>query len=252
MASVSVTSASGRSLLFVCPAHSRVEIARVCFSQFADLVTVLRARGMKADCVVIADDGNLEAADQAGLLTIEHDNRLGAKLNAGYSFAAEHGYEYVCAVGNDSWLHPDRFLWMPATDALLCTRNYTCVTADAGDQHWLKLDYDGGTGSRVIPLHWLSRCDYKPLEPGQSSGCDTGTLLAICRGVERAPHLIYTDLHPYEVVGFQSSVQITDWQHFTRRYLHERKQPFHGLADHYPAGLVDDIRAYYAVQPVTA
>lgn len=251
MASVSLTAAAGRSLLFVCPAHGRVDLATVCYRQFADLLDVLRAGGMRADAVVIADDDNLAAADEAGLLTIEHDNRLGAKLNAGYTYAHEHGYEYACAVGNDSWLHPDRFVWMPDRDSLLCTRNYTCVTADGQDQHWLKLDYDGGTGSRVIPVHWLERCDFKPLEPYQSSGCDTGTLLAICRGVERAPNLVYTDLHPYEVVGFQSEVQVTDWKHFTRRYLHQRQEPFEGLTDHFPAGLVDQIRAHYAA-PVHA
>lgn len=250
MAIVNLVAAAGRSLLFVCPAHERVGLAAICYRQLADLCNVLHARGVRAQTLVIAGDGNLDAADGAGLLTLEHDNRLGAKLNAGYTFAHEHGYEYACAVGNDSWLHPDRFEWLPDKDALLCTRNYTCVTPDAGEQHWLKLDYDGGTGSRVIPLGWLAGCDYKPLDPYQTSGCDTGTLLAICRGVERAPHLIYTDLHPYEVVGFQSDVQITDWRHFTDRYLHERQQPFQGLADHFPAELVEAIRRHYAALPV--
>jgi len=252
MASVSLIAAAGRSLLFVCPAHGRVDLAAVCYRQFADLCEQLNRRGLHADVLVIADDRNLDHAADANLLTLEHDNRLGAKFNAGYTYAAEHGYEYACAVGNDSWLHPDRFQWLPDRDALLCTRNYTCVTPDAGEQHWLKLAYDGGTGSRVIPLGWLAGCDYKPLEPAQTSGCDTGTLLAICRGVERAPHLVYTDLHPYEVIGFQSSVQITDWRHFTDRYLHERQSPFQGLADHYPAPLIDEVRAVYADRLVTA
>lgn len=250
MAQVTLVSAAGRSLLFVCPANGRVRLARVCYRQFALMLETLRGWGLDAQLVVVADDDNLDAAEENGFVTIEHENRLGAKLNAGYQWAAEHGFDYVCAVGNDSWMHPDRFRWLPAPDALLCTRNYTVVSPDGAEQAWLKLSYDGGTGSRVIPTRWLAGCGYRPVHDSQTSGCDTATLLAICRNVERAPHLVYTDLHPYEVVGFQSpDEQITKWGAWTRHFLHEMQKPFHGLAAHYPGDLVAAVRDHYAAVP---
>jgi hypothetical protein len=238
--------ARGRSLLFVVPAHERVELARICYGQFAELRAQLDERGVRAEVLVVTDDENAEAAADYRLHVLEHPNPLGSRLNAGFTWAAEHGFEYVCPLGNDSFMHPDRFTWFPDPETILCTRNYTCLNADASEQAWLWLDYPGGVGSRVIPLSLLERYDYRPLPDNQASGCDTGTLMAICRNTERAPNLVYTDLHPAEVVGFQSGdSQVTKWN-FWLQHLKERQEPFAGLADLYGDELVDQILDHYS------
>ena len=237
---------AGRSVLFVCPAHGRLTLAGICYRQLADMRDVLRRRGVDAQVVVVSNDENLELAADNGFETLIWENWIGGRLNEGYSYAAREGYDYVCAVGNDSWLHPDRFRWLPDRESMLCTRNYTTVLADGSSQEWLKLAYPGGVGSRVIPIHWLERVNYRPLHEQQMSGCDTETLMAICRHVERAPNLVYTDLHPYEVVGFQSETQVTDWRRYSEMYLHERQQAFYGLQDYFPRELVEDVRDFYA------
>jgi hypothetical protein len=246
LSEVTLQPAAGKSILFIVPAHERVELARICYLQFVYLISKLRGRGLYADVLVIADDENLETADDHCLRILAHDNRLGAKLNAGYRYAHEHGFDYVCAIGNDSWMHPDRLTWLPVGDAILCTRNFTCLNAEANEQAALRLDYPGGVGSRVFPTGMFERVDYAPLDPYQMSGCDTGTLLALCRNVERAPDLVYTDHHPAEVVGFQSGdVQVTKW-HWWLQHPHDKQAPFHGLTDLYGPELVDAIRAHYA------
>jgi hypothetical protein len=142
-------------------------------------------------------------------------------------------------------MHPDRFSWLPAGDAILCTRNFTCLNADASEQAALRLDYPGGVGSRVFPTGMFERVDYTPLDPYQMSGCDTGTLLALCRNVVRAPDLIYTDFHPAEIVGFQSDIQVTKW-HWWLQHPHDKQDPFHGLGDLYGDGLVEAVRQHYS------
>ena len=253
MAEVTLQPATGKSILFVVPAYQRVELATICYQQLAAACEKVWYRSrLRARILVISDDENLEVAarlrevDGAPIDTVELDNRLGARLNAGYRYAHDEGFDYVCAVGNDSFMHPDRFSWLPVDNAILCTRNFTCINSEANVQAALRLDYPGGVGSRVFPTGMFARVDYAPLDPFQMSGCDTGTLLALCRNVLRAPDLIYTDLHPAEVVGFQSGdVQVTKWAWWLQ-HPHEIQEPFHGLADLYGDGLVEAIRSHYS------
>ena len=248
LSEVTLQPAAGRSLLFVCPAYQRVELASVCYRQFAQFREIVAGFGLRAEFLILADDDNLDAALEHGLCALEVPNRLGERLNTGYAFAHEAGYDYVAAIGNDSFVHPDRFQWVPVGDAILCTRNYTCINPAGEQQAALRLDYPGGAGTRVFPTAMLERVNYKPLaDPYQMSGCDTETLLALCRGVIRAPDLVYTDLHPAELVGFQSGdVQVTKWAWWLQ-HPHTLQEPFAGLAELYGADLVDEVRALYAV-----
>lgn len=248
MAEVTLQPAAGRSLLFICPAYQRVELASVCYRQFAGFREAAAGYGLRAEFLILSNDDNLEAALEAGLCALEVPNRLGERLNAGYTFAAEACYDYVCAIGNDSFVHAARFQWLPVGDAILCTRNFTCVNPAGDQQAALRLDYPGGVGTRVFPLGMLERVNYKPMQdPYQMSGCDTETLLALCRNVVRAPDLVYTDTHPAELVGFQSGdVQVTKWAWWLQ-HSHTMQEPFEGLAELYGAELVNDVRALYLV-----
>ena len=235
------------SVLFVVPAWRRVELSRICFRQHAAMLAELRAGGIDAQEVVIADDENLDAAKDAGLLTLEHRNRLGAKWNAGYAYAGEHGFDYVAPLGSDSWRAPPTLPTKPR--AILCTRSYTIISRDGTKQSRLQVRYEGGVGTRVIPTGMLKACGYQPLHKSRDRSCDTSTLRAIQKHYGHV-EFEYVDRHPFEVVGFQSDVQVTPPHLWRLRWLTEDHQgdPFDGLAEHFPAELVDEMRGYYATR----
>lgn len=237
------------SLLFIIPANDRVPLASICYRQHAALITTLKARGIDASALVIADDGNLDAAHAAGLLTLERPNELGAKLNAGYTYAARHGYTFVCPLGSDNWVDPGyitQLADLPDRQTMLCTRSFTVIRKDGQEQARLRIGYDGGVGIRVIPTGMLRRCNYKPLEPDRGRACDASTLDRIRRSFGQV-RFQYSNQHPLEVVGFQSDVQITSYELLLRRWLIERaNSPLAGLAEHYPPNLIRQIRGFYS------
>lgn len=237
--------ADGCSLLLIVPAWKRADLAAICYRQHADLrARARRLYGLDLDVLVIANDRNLEAAAAAGLLTLEYENLLGAKLNLGYQYAAREGFDYVCPIGSDSWMLPERVGQLPRQGTVLCTRNYTCVDAAGRRQGWFQIGYDGGVGSRIFPTGMLKACGYRPLRDRQMHGCDSQTWRSVTSSRARPPRLAYTNLHPSEVVGFQSDTQITSFDRLADRFLVEWQPPLTGL-DRYPARLVDEIRAYY-------
>jgi len=242
---VTLNGAAGHSLAIIVPAYKRIELSAICFRQMADACKSMRRDfGLDARVVVIADDENLDMAMNAGHITIEHPNPLGTRLNRGYSFAAAQGFEYVCPLGSDSWLYPDHYRLLPDQDSMLCTRNYVCISPDGERQGWFVIGYDGGVGNRVFHLSMLSGCNYRPLRETRPNGCDTATLASIT-ATRGKPLFVYTNPHPFEVVGFQSDVQITAFERYVANWLNEWQEPFSGLIDHYPVRFVREVKAYY-------
>jgi hypothetical protein len=211
------------------------------------MLETLRGGGIDAQAIVIADDGNLEAAQAAGLLTLERPNQLGAKLNAGYEYAGRAAFDYVAALNSDSWYDPPEPALPEHRDAMLCTRNYTVIDRTGTRQSHLRIRYDGGLGTRIMPTRMLKKCGYRPLEPGRGRYCDSATLDAIKR-TNRRVRFEYSDQHPFEIVGFFSDVQLTPYELLLEYWLveHHDGDAFAGLDEHYPAGLVAAMRRHYA------
>jgi hypothetical protein len=235
------------SLLFVIPAWQRVELSTICFRQHSQMLETLRGGGIDAQAVVIADDDNLDAAQAVGLLTLERPNQLGAKWNVGYEYAGRAAFDYVAALGSDSWYDPPEPALPEKPDAMLCTRNYTVIDQTGTRQSHLCVRYEGGLGTRIMPTSMLKKCGYRPLEPGRDRYCDTATLEAIKRTYGRVT-FEYSDRHPFEIVGFFSDVQLTPYRLLLQYWLveHHDGDAFAGLEEHYPAGLVAAIRRHYA------
>ena len=85
-------------------------MTRLALAQRRWLCDELAARGLDANCVIVADDENLDIAREYGFDTVEVDNRgLGRRFNAGYRHAADQGADYLVHVGSDDWVHPDLF-----------------------------------------------------------------------------------------------------------------------------------------------
>lgn len=237
-----------KSLWFIMPAYRRFELSAICFAQRARLCQELHAIGVDANVCVIADDENLELAQEHGFATVERENRLGAKLNDGYQFAASQGVDYVCQTGSDEWVDPKRFAVLPEGRQMLCTRNYSAINRQGTRRAHMRIAYDGGVGVRAFKTSLLAYCGFRPLTDDRAKGCDTATLRAILYGGR--VEFVYTDLHPLEVVGFQSDLQLTSYERLSVYLVKERKQPFAGLAKHYPADLVAKVKELYKREPL--
>jgi len=236
---------SGPGLWFVIPAYKRVELSEICFEQIQRACTVMQGAGISTTCVVIADDANLDIAEQLGWRTIRHSNLLGSKLNAGYQLAAEEDADYVCPLGSDSWIEPRRFFELPQFGQLLCTRNYTVVNKQATKRMQLNVGYRGGVGSRVIPIDMLKECSYRPLEDRLMRGADTATLATIEKS--HKVEFVYSELHPMEVLSFQSDIQLNRYAQLKEAFLVKEKksEPFDGLEEFYDLDLVERVRDLY-------
>jgi hypothetical protein len=237
---------SGPGLWFIIPAWKRVELSSICFEQIKRACDVMQVAGISTTCVVIANDANLETAEQLGFRTIEHSNLLGAKLNAGYQLAAEESADFVCPLGSDSWIEPRRFFTLPRFGELLCTRNYTVVNKQGTKRMQLNVAYRGGVGSRVIPIEMLKECGYRPLEDKLMRGADTATL----RTIEESHQVefVYSELHPMEVLSFQSDIQLNRYANLKEAFLIKEKKsdPFDGIEEFYDVDLIDRVKSLYA------
>lgn len=235
------------SLCFVVPAWKRVELSAVCFRQWRVALDRLGEYGIDAQVVVIADDENLDLAVAEGFATLHRKNMLGAKLNAGYRYAADNGFQYVAALGSDSFFCPERIgpFELPEHGEMLCTRNYTVVSPDGRAQARLKIPYDGGIGTRVFRTEMLAQCKYEPVEPGRMKSCDVTTLNTLRR--DHAIRFLYTDEHQFEILGFfTKDVQITAYDELLRLWLAEPlTDPLSDLDQHYPSELLERAHALY-------
>ena len=64
------------SLWFVVPAHGRLELARICLTQLRRTCDELTHHGIDASAVVVADDDNIETADDLGFAWVKRENRF--------------------------------------------------------------------------------------------------------------------------------------------------------------------------------
>jgi hypothetical protein len=243
------SSAASPSILFVTPAHLRYGITRIVLGQRRALVDALARRGIRADCVVIADDGNADIAAEHGFPVIRRDNsHLGRRWNDGYQHAAEHGYSHIAPIGSDSWLHPGYLTseHLPGQARHVLTSRHYAVVNEAGTMiAQLDITVSGGVGPHIIRTADIAHTGNRPVDEKLSRGCDHSLLTAIGR---RGP-LTYQwhDLHPYQYIGFRShETQLNPYQPLVARYgIDSSRDPWGVLAQHYPADLVEQAREHY-------
>jgi hypothetical protein len=236
------------TLWFITPAFRRAELSAICFAQRAAAIETLAGYGIDASACVIADDENLDLADEYGFASVERDNRfLGQKLNDGYQFAAAESVDYVCPMGSDSWIDP-AFIAMnlPGRESktVVSSRHYSVVRADGRRRAQLFVDYQGGT-TMFFPTRMLRHCDYRPVPEDLQRGCDGNTIRALKSG---GPHSFrVAEVHELETVAFQSpQLQITDYAKLLGRWgVGETEDTFADLADRYPAELVERVERLY-------
>jgi glycosyltransferase involved in cell wall biosynthesis len=242
------------TLWFITPAWQRFEISRICFEQREWACEQLRAAGIDAHACVIADDENLEIAAELGCATVKRSNRaLGAKFNVGYEFAASQGIDYVCPIGSDSWVDPGFIidnLPDPARRVIVYSRHYAVVRPDGARRAQLLVEYEGGT-TMFMPTSLFRHCRWRPIPEDAKRGCDGATIAAARRG--GTVDFEISERHLLETCSFQTELQVTNYDNLIDRWgKGESRRPFHGLAKHYPADLVDRMHKLYRDRATSA
>jgi hypothetical protein len=144
-------------LLVVTPAFGRFELTRACLAQRVRTIEGLAKLGVEAECVVVADDENLDTARALGFSTIESPNVLSARFNDGHEHAVARGFDWSLALGSDQVIDPAVLAVLPVIppETVLATRWLTAVRADGAAclqfRHPIYL-------MKVYPRALLARC----------------------------------------------------------------------------------------------
>ena len=186
-----------------------------------------------ANCVVIADDENLELAVEYGFEGIEMDNSLvGRKVNVGFMLAAEYDADYMAFVGSDDWLHADLFQpLLQGFDGVVAGREITLVDLPRGVMTQMNTDR---AIPWLIPRAALEPCSFRPVPDHFSRGLDHPVWYQL-----QEQEWLFHDPHPQTRVDFKSHTNITPYSQIGRSRGTGPEQPLYALEAWYPEQLVD-------------
>jgi hypothetical protein len=207
----------------------------------------LAKQGIKADCVVVADDENLDIAKQYGFHTVERDNQfLGRRFNDGHEFAGKSGFDFSAPVGSDMFV--DHKLFVGLKDRFTITNYYAVVRKDGKGMATLSADWGI---LQIIPRRLMVPLEFRPCAESVEKGCDSHTRNRIKNHNGRILELFHKEVHPFECVSFQSKQQITSFQGLVNTYKarvfqdDDVKSVIAPLRKWYPDVLLDKIVEYY-------
>jgi len=236
------------SICFVMPAYRRYELSKITFAQRAQMCDDLTKRGINANCVVIADDENLDIADEYDFYTVESDNMwLGKKFNDGHEFAAKSGWTHVAPVGSDMFIDPS--VYYDIDDNFRATTLYAAIAPTGKD--FVELSIDWGV-LQYFPVKHMAHVDYRPTIEEIRVGCDTYTRVRTAQKLKLT--VVKQVGHPLECVSFQSAEnQITKFKKLIdlptgirRKLLHDDTDALlNPLKEYYPEFLVDKMIEFY-------
>ncbi|HYT45055.1 MAG TPA: hypothetical protein VEP90_22195 [Methylomirabilota bacterium] len=229
------------------PAFKRYALSEITFAQRKLMCDELAGKGIKADCVVIADDENLDIAKMYGFHIVERDNEfLGRRFNDGHELAGKLGFDYSTPVGSDMFV--DHELFVGLDDQFTITNYYAIVRKDGGNIATMFVDWGI---LQIIPTRMMKSMDYRPCAEDLKRGCDTSARNRIKNRTENKILIpARKEAHAYECISFQSKQQITSYQGLVNTY---KAHTFEGEATEviaplrkwYPELLLDKMVEYY-------
>ena len=225
------------SVWFVTPAWQRYAVSALCFEQRRWVIDRLAESGIEANCVVVADDENLDLARSFGFVTVERDNEwLGRRFNDGIEYAARQGAEWIVPIGSDSWIAPAYLDPLPDPELTRTATRYALASRIALAE---LLVGGNGVGPYMIHRKRLPRSK-RPADDHLSRGID-GSTLAGLKGLEWEVR----DVHPLQYVALRSNdPQLNPYKHLVRRFgvREHRGGRWERLAKVYPPDLVERTR----------
>lgn len=215
---------------FVIPAFHRYAITNLALTGIGWLTDMLAGRGVTSRILLIANDGNLEIAEDHGVETLEMENKLGARVNAGIAHMAECGADWFCFTGADNWLHPDLFVGLGVERV---RAGLTLAIVDMERPRLRKIRATGGNGAApwLIPRSALEACDFKPCPDEATRGIEQEIRSRI------AWPFIYDEPNHLARVDFKTQANITPYQALACD-LEIEESPWLALTSAYPELLV--------------
>lgn len=246
------------NIWLVSPAWQRYEITRLVLLERQWLIDVLAARGLTANTVIVADDENLDIAEELGFATVEKDNSdLGERFNAGYRYAAEQGADVFVHIGSDDWVHPDAFdiltrvdledtpsqepeedggvaIWSPAPQ-LLAHRTLTLIDVARGVAQRCATENRYGCIPWLIPRSLMAAKRFSPITSGRMRGIDG----ALAIGLGHNLNWCFQDSPAEWCVDFKTNWNVSPYNGIARALGTEPERAAEPLlAAFYPADLV--------------
>lgn len=243
-------------LWFVVPACGRFEMARACLRQLRRTCDALCEEGLYATAVVVADDENLDVADELGFATVRRRNRpLGRKWNDGYELACSpalnpHPATHVIPFGSDDWIDPAFVLQggLPERGHIRCARESAVVREDGSRLARLRIGYPAGDGVRIFHARLFEPFDWRPAAEDASRALDTSVWSRL-KSRPVVPEIVYFDLHPLQIVDFKSPDGQLNTYAACRSHLAganaETRDPWGTLERVYGAEPVQEMRSVY-------
>ncbi len=246
------------SLLFVVPVHGRIGLAKICLRQLRRTCDSLLENGVAASAIIVADGQHLSMLDPEALAFgwVRRDNQfLSRRFNDGIQLATDPKFnhapaDYVVPFGSDDWADyrifldplPDRrtvqgFQWM------------SFVREDGREISSTFLDYDGGSGIRIIPRELVAPLGYRPADEDRERGCDTSILLNLKRRHGDTLEIKHWDAPSQYIVDWKSpGEQLNQYEAVKRlHHMEATEDPFGALATYYPDDALNEMRSYYGV-----
>lgn len=247
------------SLWFIVPVHGRLPLARICLRQLRRTCDSLRAAGIEATAVVVAEEAELAVLLPAelGFASIPYDNQfLSRRFNAGFVLACDPRYnprpaDYVVPCGSDDWVDWRIFTDLPDPDTLLAFQKISFVREDGRELTSRYLKYHGGVGIRVYPRQLLEPFGYWPGDD-RKRACDTNILTAVQREFPEM-QIRYRDIDARQIVDWKSPDEQLNTYHSVG--IHRSllvADPFAELAEFFPAESIAEMQAHYAHELVAA
>jgi hypothetical protein len=245
------------SLWFVVPVHGRLPLARICLRQLRRTCDALVDGGVQATAVVVSDAltlRQLEAQDEFGFATVERDNLFTSRrFNDGIQLATDPKFnpspaDYVVPCGSDDWVDYRLFLEpLPPADTIFGFQHMSFVSENGREITATFLNYEGGSGIRVIPRELVAPLGYRPADEDRARGCDTSILRNLRRHHNDRLKVKHWHLHDRQIVDWKTTgAQLNPYREVTR--LHRSRvdaDPFAVLAEYYPAAALDEMEQHY-------
>jgi glycosyltransferase involved in cell wall biosynthesis len=227
------------SVWLVSAAFGRFAVTDLVLEQRQQVVADLAARGIDGQMLVVADDENLDVAEQHGAERLERPNKpLGEKWNAGFEHAFREGADFVVYIGSDDWMHPGLFDRLPASNAILTGRQIAFLNLNTGRMQPCKVSSRWGVIPWVLPRQLLERCEFRPITTRRSWGLDNSLINGL-RAKGPRPLLEFRDPHPLARVDIKSDTNITPYARVATHLADgDEISPWDALTALYPADLV--------------
>jgi hypothetical protein len=245
-----------RTLWFVVPVHGRLALSAICLRQLHRTCDELAASDVKATAVVISDGDSLRELGDVldGFATIERDNQfVSRRFNDGIQLATDPRYndepaEFVVPCGSDDWVDHRLFLEpLPGPDTLQGFQWMSFVRETGKEICSTFLNYEGGSGIRIIPRELVAKLDYRPADEDRERGCDTSILRNLRRAHGDSLKVKHWHLHERQIIDWKTrGEQLNSYQQVTAlRKSRVDGDPFQVLAEHYPAEALEEMEQHY-------